>query len=418
LIAALIYGMLRLAIHGVFLANLLASGEIRGYDLQVYLDAANRLERGQDLYPQGTPDWIEFYQYSPAYALSFVPLLRLPLAAVMIAHSILHVVAYGLLYWTWGRIFGRLGLERARDVLAWTLPIWLVFSQFWADLSYLNVYVFMALFCSLLIDALLDEKLAWSLLWLVLITQTKPQWAFPLALPFLLGRRRTFFKLLAWTIIAYAGIAGLTMAFVGPSFGWAQYVDYGRLLRTISSGNYPWRGPEAPFLGYNHSIVQIVVYWWGISPTTLRLASGIQALLLAPLAVVGAERGVPWLSLDLAFALYLGAFIWLDVVWEVTLGIAAFTYLLSTLDRKQARIYVWVTFLPYALIDLWQVISFLAFGPDVMLPGPYILTDPSIYIPLVMIVILTFYALLIQRSWAATLADQGTRGASWSLRRS
>jgi hypothetical protein len=122
--------------------------------------------------------------------------------------------------------------------------------------------------------------------------------------------------------------------------------------------------------------------------------------------------------LDLAFALYLGAFIWLDVVWEVTLGIAAFTHLLSTLDRKQARICVWVTFLPYALIDLWQVISFLAFGPDVMLPGPYILTDPSIYIPLVMIVILTFYALLIQRSWSAMLADQGTRGASWSLRRS
>ena len=87
----------------------------------------------------------------------------------------MHVIAYGLLYWTWGRIFRRLGLERAQDVLAWTLPVWLVFSQFWADLSYLNVYVFMALFASLLIDALWEEKLGWALLWLALIIQTKPQ---------------------------------------------------------------------------------------------------------------------------------------------------------------------------------------------------------------------------------------------------
>ena len=36
---------------------------------------------------------------------------------------------------------------------------------------------------------------------------------------------------------------------------------------------------------------------------------------------------------------------------------------------------------------------------DAILPGALFVTDPSIYIPLVMIVILTFYALLVKRLW-------------------
>jgi hypothetical protein len=104
------------------------------------------------------------------------------------------------------------------------------------------------------------------------------------------------------------------------------------------------------------------------------------------------------------FALYLGAFIWLDMVWEASLAIAVFAYLLATLEQPRGRILTWIVFLPYALIDAWQLVSFGLFGMDVIAPGPYVLTDPSIYIPMIMIVILTFYALLIRRAWEAAPA--------------
>jgi hypothetical protein len=59
------------------------------------------------------------------------------------------------------------------------------------------------------------------------------------------------------------------------------------------------------------------------------------------------------------------------------------------------------TFLPYALLDPWRVSSLglRALGWNVIAPGPYVLTDPSIYVPLIMLCILVFYALLIRRLW-------------------
>jgi hypothetical protein len=179
---------------------------------------------------------------------------------------------------------------------------------------------------------------------------------------------------------------------------------------------FPWRGPDTPFLGYNHSIMQIVIYILGSTPNTMRLATGVKVLLLVPLAIVALRhlfrpvnqpsRDVPKLGLDLAFVLYLGAFIWLDMVWELSLGIAVFTYLLATLGKRNAKVLAWSVFLPYALVDFWQLVSFAVFGTDVIAPGPYILTDPSIYIPLVMIVILTFYTLLLKRLWNFVPARQ------------
>jgi hypothetical protein len=179
------------------------------------------------------------------------------------------------------------------------------------------------------------------------------------------------------------------------------------------TANFPWRGPERDFLGYNHSILQIVFYLLGVTPTALRLATGIKIFLLAPLAVVSLRHflrpvrcagcQVPHLSLDLLFALYTGAFIWLDIVWELSLGIVLFSYLLATLTGRGAKIWVWAVFLPYALLDVWQVVSFVVLGPDIIAPGLYVWTDPSIYIPIVMIVILVFYALLVKRLWLMPL---------------
>jgi hypothetical protein len=106
------------------------------------------------------------------------------------------------------------------------------------------------------------------------------------------------------------------------------------------------------------------------------------------------------LSLDLAFALYLGAFIWLDVVWEVTLGIAVFTYLLATLDPRQrwSRIILWGLFAPYALRDFLELVSFIALGERAFWPGGlFFVMDPTIYFPLVMLIIVTMYGLLVRR---------------------
>ena len=133
--------------------------------------------------------------------------------------------------------------------------------------------------------------------------------------------------------------------------------------------------------------------------------------LLAPLAFISirhilqpvsrAGYNFPQLSLDIAFALYLGAFIWLDIVWELSLGIVVFTYFLATSNQKTERILIYIVFLSYALLDFWQALSYLMFGPDIITSGGYVLTDPSIYVPLIMIVILTFYILLLKRLWIA-----------------
>jgi len=440
---AVVYTLLRLAVHGVYLDTMLSpgqgvGGELPGWvaaegpmvpvDLQVYLDAANHFRLRQDLYLKGSLARLEeLYQYAPSFALVFIPFLWLSPGAVGIVHTSLHIVAYVLIYVCWGRIFRRLGLRRANETLAWTLPVWLVFSAFWSDLSYLNIYIVMALLGTLLIDAILSERLGWSLLWLSIILQIKPQWAFAAAIPLLLGRHRFFFKLFALTIVAYIAIVGATILVAGPAYGWQQHVDYIQLLVRLSR-DFPWRGPNRGFLGYNHSIVQIVVYLLGVTPGAMRLATGIKVLLLAPLAVVALRhlfrptgcpgRDVPQLGLDFVFALYLGTFVWLDMVWEVSLGIAVFTYLLATLEQRSAKIWAWVVFLPYAVLDFWQLASFAVFGMDVIAPGPYILTDPSIYVPLVMIVILTFYALLVRRLWVAVPARQAAGGGRWILERS
>jgi hypothetical protein len=404
LIAVLAYTSLRLAVHGVYLAGTLLPEQAEEHpipvDLQVYLDAATHFQLQQDLYPRESLELIEYhYPYPPAYAMMFVPFLWLPPLVVSVIHTLLHIVAYGLLYIWWGRVFRRLGLDLAGEMWAWTFPVWLVFSAFWSDLGYLNIYIISTLLATLLVDTILNERLGRSLLWLSIILQTKPMWAFAIAIPLFLGRYRFFLRLLALAAVIYVAIAGTTILLAGPSYGWQQYIDYIHLLSRLGH-DFPWRGPDAPFLGYNHSIKQIVVYLLGLSPEILRLAPlAVASLrhLLRPACQAGRE--VPRLSLDLAFALYLGVFIWLDIVWELSLGIAVFTYLLATVKQRGAKICVWLVFLPYALVDFWQLASFIAFGPNVVLPGPYVLTDPSIYIPLIMIVILTFYALLVKRLW-------------------
>ncbi len=442
LIITLLYVLLRLAVHGAYLAIMLApehrgAGPLPGWaeadgpmlpvDLQVYLDAADRFQLRDNLYLSGRVTRLEdLYQYSPSFAVAFTPFLALPPTAVAVLHTLFHLAAYALLYVSWYRIFRRLGLIRAEEMLIWTLPVWLLFPDFWSDLGYLNIYVAMALLCTLLIEAILEQRLGRSLLWLSLILQTKPQWAVVAAVPLFLGRRRFFFQLIGLAVAAHASVMSLTVIISGPAYAIGQYVDYARLLSRLSRV-FPWRSPESSFLGYNHSIKQVVVYMLGPRLGTFRLAAGIKAFLLGPLAVVGfrhvwrpLERGgyeLSRLSLDAAFALYLGAFIWLDMVWEVSLGIAVFTYLLGTVRTLASRLLTIAVFAPYAVVDVLRlsgaILSFL--GLPTIVPGPYVLTDISVHVPLVMLVILAFYAILIRRLWIAASPGRPTGARQWTL---
>jgi len=426
LVVALVYTALRLAAHGIYLANLLTPEDLPDWaasetsavpvDLQTYLDAADHFRQRQPLYNSGTIKHLEgLYQYSPAFALAFIPFLWLTPSATAIVHTVLHILAYAGLYLLWWTIFHELGLDRSEEMMAWTLPVWLVFSAFWSDLGYLNLTIIVALLASLLLHAVLRERLALAVLCLTAILMIKPMWAFAAVLPLLTGHWKFFLRLVAFALLAQFAVAGVTALAGGFHYASQQVAAYVRFLFHVSR-NFPWRGPESGFLGYNHSVRQVVLYLAGANPTAWSIATGVKCALLAPLGIIAArgparaESADPATALELGFLLYLGAFLWLDMVWEVSLGIAIFVYLLGTEPGRGLRALIWCVFLPYALTDFWQLLSFLILGENAMLPGPYFITDPSIYIPIVMIVILVFYAVLVRRRLKGRATALGTAG--------
>ena len=85
------------------------------------------------------------------------------------------------------------------------------------------------------------------------------------------------------------------------------------------------------------------------------------------------------------------------MVWELSLGIVIFAYLLATTEQKGTRVLLWVLFGPYALLDIWRLISYMALGDSVLSEGAYVLTDPLIYLPWIMIILLVFYGILLVR---------------------
>jgi hypothetical protein len=412
LIAATIYAILRLAVQVFLFADALqpeavAEGVQVSADLQQsYIAAAQHFQAQEDLYLKGSLEHVEaHYLYSPAFAFFFAPILLLPLQSLLPLMLIIHVAAYALLYIWWNQIFEQTNLFHVARQWARLLPLYLVFSVFWDDLAYMNTYILLALCATFLISTILHEKLGLASFWLgAVILPIKPHWAFALALPLLLGRYRFFFKLLGGAALAYLAVAGVTIAAGGVDYGIRQYQDYFAFLTRLT-GDYPWWGPDKPFLGYNHSILQIVLYWFGISDANMRLATIIKLILLLPLSWIAfkflrnpakqAGSEIPGTALALVFVLYLGAFIWLDMVWELSLGIVIFAYLLATSEGKWTRVLLWVLFGPYALLDAWRLASYMVLGDAALYGGAYVITDPLIYVPWIMMVLLVFYAMLL-----------------------
>jgi hypothetical protein len=48
-------------------------------------------------------------------------------------------------------------------------------------------------------------------------------------------------------------------------------------------------------------------------------------------------------------------------------------------------------------LDIWRLASYMALGDNVLYEGAYVLTDPLLYIPWIMIVLLVFYSILLWR---------------------
>jgi hypothetical protein len=273
----------------------------------------------------------------------------------------------------------------------------------------------MALAATLFIDAVLEERLGWGIFWLgVIILPIKPQWAFAAAIPLLLGRNKFFLRLMLGSILAYGLVAGATVLIGGLEYGLRQYSDYVVFLGRLSR-DFPWRGPDSPFLGYNHSLVQTIVYFFGVSPTMMKITTLVKVMLLLPLGWVSVKYLMhplnrrsdesPQLALDFGFALYIAAFLWLDMVWEVSLGIAVFTYLLAVTENRTERVLASIVFIPYCLLDFWRLLSFAILGEDA-LSGAYIITDPSTYVPMILFVLLAFYAILLRRLFARAAASR------------
>ena len=151
--------------------------------------------------------------------------------------------------------------------------------------------------------------------------------------------------------------------------------------------------------------MQIILYDLGVSATNVRPATILKLILLLPLAWISlkflrnpikkAGSEIPETALAVVFALYLGAFIWLDMVWELSLGFVIFAYLLTSSEQKWVRVLLWVLFGLYALLDIWRLVSYIGLGDSILYEGAYVLTDPLIYVPWIMVILLVFYAILL-----------------------
>ncbi len=171
---ALLWGLLRLGMQ-VYLFLSPMSDQI-GVDLtEGYLVTGQRFLGKDDLYPETATGMEGSFLYAPSFAVLLAPFRLLPERIAVFLWWWICLAAYVGLFLTWRRIFSFLGLERARQWLWLSLPLWVVFSPFWDDSTYLNIYTVMALLGSLLIEAVLRERLLPATLCLMVILATKPQ---------------------------------------------------------------------------------------------------------------------------------------------------------------------------------------------------------------------------------------------------
>jgi len=404
LVICIVYAVLRLVLHVGMLVGWIPGGEESwlGTDLVINLEAARDLDAREDLYVLGKMEILELFHYSPLYAIATIPASRLSFTAAALWHTLITCLAYVALYLMWRHMFHRWGLVGPQRALHALLPLWLIYGAFWGDLGFLNIYTALSLLATVLIYAVVEERLGLAVLAAFLILQAKPQWAFALAVPLILRRDRFFRRLAGWTLVAYIAAALLTIVALGWEYGLRQYANYYQFLLGMTA-NFRWRGPEVS-LGYNHSLMQIAYHLFGINPTIGRGVIVLKVAILLPLSWLawrlaasrlGQREQSPLLALDVAWAFYLAAFIWLDVVWELTLAIAIYTYVMPYIKRRWVRVAVSVPFLFYAAQDVYLVIIYALSSENPTLN--YFAADIATHVPVIMIVLLAFYGVILAR---------------------
>ncbi len=366
-------------------------------DLKIYLEAGERFLNREDLYIPPRPDF-GLYAYSPPFAALMGFLTFLPYKLLWLIDALLHIVIYWALYRRWFLLLRQQGLKSAAEALVQLFPLWLIFTGLLYEIAYMNIYIFMALLATLLLEAMLYQQTGKAILWLTILLLVKPQWAFALGIPILLGQRRFLGKVIGGALLAYATIFAVMVLMTG-SYAFEQYREYAQFLGSIPR-SFVWNTMSGEgHIGYNNSIMQLAVFLTDNAPASAAITWALKILLTLPLLAIflrfrrtSPEEATPALILEWAFALYLLAFLWLDVVTELTFGIVVFAYLSGTLADQGSRAWARLVFLPYALTFLWITVSGIA---SFVAPLPDILIDPSLFIPFILIALLGLYGLLL-----------------------
>lgn len=371
-----------------------------GNDLVVYLKAGQAILDGANPYTN-TP-WPDpaVYHYSPAAAWFIAQIMRLattlagalPFRVLAYLHLGLIVGALPLAWLVWRAVLREFIPDSTRVMAAW-LPLWLVYSQWFADQNFLNIYTFLMTLSGALMLAVAHKRTWIAIALSVLILQTKPHYAFPIVLPLLFGRWRYFAKLLAAIVAAYALVTGITILVVGPATGVTLYGEYLRFLTSITQ-NYPW---GSFYLGYNHSWYSILHWLFGIQAWTPAAVASLKIATFAPLGWLiwkwlrgrFADRATG--ALGLTLALHLWSMTLLDQLWELSLAIVVAGYLTSAGSPRVQRFALAIG-APFALLGVaqlvgWRIAQWLGASPD---QG-----DPTAIFPLIMIAALGLYALLV-----------------------
>ncbi len=109
----------------------------------------------------------------------------------------------------------------------------------------------------------------------------------------------------------------------------------------------------------------------------------------------------------LALGWYLAIFLMMDVVWEVTLVLPVLALVWPTLRNTWERWGLGVLIGVYAALDIWQIISYLVWGDAILWQGSsYILTDPAIYVPIILLVLAGNLCIPSSAAFFATVATQ------------
>src|SRR5215211_4967798 len=233
-------------------------------DLQIYLAAGSRFLQREDLYIAPRADF-GLYAYSPAFAMVVGFLTFLPYKLIWVVDAFFHIIIYWALYWRWFHIFRRQRLNTAADTMILLFPLWLIFTGLLYEIAYMNIYIFMAFIATLLLEAILNQQTGKAILWLTILLLIKPQWAFALGIPFLLGQWRFLGKVVGGAILAYLGVVTLMVLITGQ-YALEQYREYFQFLGSVPY-TFIWNTiSKDGHLGYNNSIMQLVIYFTDHAP--------------------------------------------------------------------------------------------------------------------------------------------------------